>query len=171
MDFFLKRISFKRDKSIALSITDFTASNGNLRTYHWLVIAFYFLQCCNLEDLCDLGHFVLFDSLQPIDATCCRRCFHVCSLQWRHKGRDSLSNHQPHDCFLNRLSKKTSKVRVTGLCAGIHRWPVNSPHKCPVTRKVFPFDDVIIFGKCLGDYSAASHCRIWCWLLISAMKT
>ena len=26
----------------------------------------------------------------------------------------------------------------------IHRWPVNSPHKWPVTRKMFPFDDVII---------------------------
>ena len=24
----------------------------------------------------------------------------------------------------------------------IHRWPVNSPHKGPVTRKMFPFDDV-----------------------------
>ena len=44
-------------------------------------------------------------------------------LQWRHNGYDSVSNHQPHDCFLNRLfgrrSKKTSKLRVTGLCAGI----------------------------------------------------
>ena len=28
---------------------------------------------------------------------------------------------------------------------GIHRWPVNSPHKGPVTRKMFPFDDVIMF--------------------------
>ena len=27
---------------------------------------------------------------------------------------------------------------------GIHRWPVNSPHKVPVTRKMFPFDDVIM---------------------------
>ena len=27
---------------------------------------------------------------------------------------------------------------------GIHRWPVNSPHKRPVTRKMFPFDDVIM---------------------------
>ena len=26
----------------------------------------------------------------------------------------------------------------------IHRWPVNSPHIGPVTRKMFPFDDVII---------------------------
>ena len=27
---------------------------------------------------------------------------------------------------------------------GIHRWPVNSPHKRPVKRKMFPFDDVIM---------------------------
>ena len=27
---------------------------------------------------------------------------------------------------------------------GIHRWPMNSPHKWPVTRKMFPFDDVIM---------------------------
>ena len=44
------------------------------------------------------------------------------SLQWRHNGHDSVSNHQPHDCLFNRLfrrrSKKTSKLRVTGLCEG-----------------------------------------------------
>ena len=28
---------------------------------------------------------------------------------------------------------------------GIHRRPVNSPHKWPVTRKMFPFDDVIMY--------------------------
>ena len=27
---------------------------------------------------------------------------------------------------------------------GTHRWPVNSPNKGPVTRKMFPFDDVIM---------------------------
>ena len=27
---------------------------------------------------------------------------------------------------------------------GIHRWPVNSPHKWPITRKMLPFDDVIM---------------------------
>ena len=31
---------------------------------------------------------------------------------------------------------------------GIHRWPVNSPHKGPVTRKIFPFDDVIMHCQC-----------------------
>ena len=33
---------------------------------------------------------------------------------------------------------------------GIHRWPVNSPHKGPVTRKMFPFDDVIMVMTTLG---------------------
>ena len=35
---------------------------------------------------------------------------------------------------------------------GIHRGPVNSPHKWPVTRKMFPFDDVIMMfppGLCV----------------------
>ena len=44
------------------------------------------------------------------------------SLRWRHNELDGVSDHQSHDCLLNRLfgrrSKKTSKLRVTGLCAG-----------------------------------------------------
>ena len=44
------------------------------------------------------------------------------TLQWRHNERDGVSNRQPRHCLLNRLfrckSKKTSKVRVTGLCEG-----------------------------------------------------
>ena len=47
---------------------------------------------------------------------------HLYSLQWRHNEWDFVSNHQPHDCLLNRLfrcrSKKTSKLRITGLCEG-----------------------------------------------------
>ena len=71
------------------------------------------------------------------------------TLQWSHNGCDSVSNHQHHDCWLNRLfrrkSKKTSKLRVTGLCVrGIHRGPVNFTHTGPVTWKMFPFDDVIM---------------------------
>ena len=44
------------------------------------------------------------------------------SLQWRHNEHDGISNHQTHDCLLNRLfkrrSKKISKLCVTGLGAG-----------------------------------------------------
>ena len=46
----------------------------------------------------------------------------VITLRWRHNMNDVVSNHLSHHCLLNRLfgckSKKTSKFRVTGLCAG-----------------------------------------------------
>ena len=51
----------------------------------------------------------------------------VTSLRWQYNEHDSVSNHQPHDCLLNRLfghrSKKISKLRVTGLCEG-NSWVV-----------------------------------------------
>ena len=45
---------------------------------------------------------------------------------------------------------------------GIHRWPVNSPHKGPVTWKVFPFDDVIVIGS-FPIYITGDHwVNPWC---------
>ena len=93
-------------------------------------------------------------------------------LQWRHLDHDSVSNHQPHDCLLNRLfrrrSKKTSKLRVTGLCVGNSPGPVNSPHKGPVTRKMFPFDDVIMLQLYVdADYYRKSTSRSECSLTIT----
>ena len=45
-----------------------------------------------------------------------------CFICWRHNELDGVSKHQPHDCLHKRLfrrrSKKTSKLRVTGHCAG-----------------------------------------------------
>ena len=44
------------------------------------------------------------------------------ALQWRHNESGDVSNHRWHECLLNCLfrhrSKKTSKLRFTGLCAG-----------------------------------------------------
>ena len=66
----------------------------------------------------------------------------MATLQWRHNEPNGVSNHQRIDCLLNRLfrrrSKKTTKLCVTG------RYEGNSPHEGPVTRKMFPFDDVIM---------------------------
>ena len=41
---------------------------------------------------------------------------------------------------------------------GIHRSPVNSPHKWPVTQKMFPFDDVIM---CLSHTNLLHTCLGW----------
>ena len=47
---------------------------------------------------------------------------------------------------------------------GIHRGPVNSPHKWPVMRKMFPFDDVIMIGPSLQwdkiSVTLHTHCHI-----------
>ena len=70
------------------------------------------------------------------------------TLRWRHNGRDSVSNHQPRHCLLNRYSnadqRKQQSSASLAFVGGIHRGPVNCPHKWPVTRKMFPFDDVIM---------------------------
>ena len=70
------------------------------------------------------------------------------SLQWRHNGHDSVSNHQPHDCLLSRsfrrISKKTSKLRVTGLCTGNSPGTGEFPAQMASNAETFPFDDVII---------------------------
>ena len=69
------------------------------------------------------------------------------TFQWRNNGHDSVSNHQPHHCLLHHLfsrrSKKTSKLRVTGLCAWNSPGTGEFPAQLPVTQKMCPFDDVI----------------------------
>ena len=93
------------------------------------------------------------------------------TLQWRNNERDGVSNHRRLDCLLNRLfrcrSKKTSKL--TGLCEG------NSPAtgefpavtdefsaQKPVTRNMFPFDDVIMkTGNIdVGDECSSMKCEV-----------
>ena len=49
--------------------------------------------------------------------------------------------------FTKRRSKKTSKLRVTGLCEGNSQVICEFPAQGPVTRKIFPFDDVIMVLK------------------------
>ena len=69
-------------------------------------------------------------------------------LLWRHNGRDGVSNHQPHHCLLNRLfrgrSKKTSKLHVTGLCAGNSPVTGDFPAQRASNAEMFPFDGVIM---------------------------
>ena len=42
--------------------------------------------------------------------------------------------------------RKHQRPASLAFVRGIHRWPVNSPHKGPLTRKMFPFDDVIVIS-------------------------
>ena len=83
----------------------------------WILTACVFLMSNNGEK-CKYSCTFLWNNL-----TCKGVNIHILlSLRWRHNDHDSASNHQPRGCLLNRLfrrkSKKTSKLRVTDLCAG-----------------------------------------------------
>ena len=70
------------------------------------------------------------------------------SLQWPQNGRDSVSNHQPHDCLFNHLftrrSMKTLEPLVTGLCAGNSPGTGEFPAQMASNAKKFSFDGVIM---------------------------
>ena len=87
-------------------------------------------------------------------------------LQWRHNGCDAVLYHQSNDCLLNRWFKRRSKKKNRSSASlaivwGIYRWPVNSPHKWPVTQKMFPFDDAITCktsNKIIYLWTMWDHC-------------
>ena len=64
-------------------------------------------------------------------------------LQWRRNEHDDLWNHQPYDYVRSRLFNAQIKEKIKAVCHSAGS-PVNSPHKGPVTRNRFPFDDVIM---------------------------
>ena len=45
------------------------------------------------------------------------------------------------------VQRKHQSSASLAFVRGIHQWPVNSPHKRSVTRKMFPFDDFIVVSN------------------------
>ena len=118
------------------------------------------------------GHEVICNLINQYNLSPPPSCRVYASLQWRHNDHVDVSNHQPHGCLLNRLQtqiKENIKApRHWPLC-GEFTGAVNSPHKGPVTRKLFPFDDVVMLesGRIwlrswLAACSAPSHYRNQC---------
>ena len=77
------------------------------------------------------------------------------SLQWRHNESDGVSNIRCLVCLLNRLfegrSKKTQKLRVTGLCVGIS--PVTGEFP---TQKANNAEPLSIYKKITGKFYITS---------------
>ena len=107
-------------------------------------------------------------------------------LQWCYNVHDSVSNHRCDMAFIEPMHRNKPNItylsQITSLMIvysavysgedqrkhqsstslafvwGIHRWLVNFLHKCTVTRKMFPFDDVIML---LWYCSMGSHDTAW----------
>ena len=79
-------------------------------------------------------------------------------LPWRHNGCDGVSNHQPDDFCSTLYSGADKRKRQSSASLvfvwRIHRWPVNSSHKGPVTRQMFPFHDVTMEEFFSGNINA-----------------
>ena len=83
---------------------------------------------------------------------------HWITLRWRHNERDCVSNHKPHDFFYSAVYSGTDQRKYQSSASlafvrGIHRGPANSSHKGTVTRKILPFDDVIMHKQNLTAHS------------------
>ena len=105
------------------------------------------------------------------------------SLHWRHNDHDGVTNHQPQGCLLNHLfrrrSKKTSKLRVTGLCVGISPGPcfhlmtsscANKGQKSNVTwGSRHAFDLVLVCCSDAKDLSESLYKNINSTLLFRAL--
>ena len=69
------------------------------------------------------------------------------TLQRRHNERDDVSNHWRLDCSAvcsNADQRKHPSSVSLAFVKRIHRWLVDIPHKRPITRQMFPIDDVIM---------------------------
>ena len=128
-------------------------------------------QRCSLATGCGIK--LLITKIDPIVQLWIYKNFKT--LQWRHNGRDSVSNHQPHDCFLNRLfrhrSKKTSKLRVTGLCAGNTPEAGELPSQMASNAENVSIwwrqheDSYDVFANIRQSSDCSGHCALWSILL------
>ena len=85
-------------------------------------------------------------------------------LQWRHNECDDLT-FVYSTIYSYADQRKHQSFASLAFVRGIHRWPVNSPHKGQVTRKVFPFDDLIMpltqLVKTILYIAVVSEIRTW----------
>ena len=95
------------------------------------------------------------DELGPYKPITCVSISQSFSLQWRHNEGEGVSNHQSNDFFYSTVysgadQRKYQSPASLAFVRRIHRYPVNSPHIGPVTRQMFPFDDVTMWNSAQG---------------------
>ena len=93
---------------------------------------------------------LLWPRCQRVTRCAINKCPHKTNklIQWRLNEHDGASNRHL-DCLLNCLLRRRSERKYQSFMPlasvrGVHRWPVDSPPKGPATRKMFPFDDVVM---------------------------
>ena len=89
-------------------------------------------------------------------------------LQWRHNGCDAIASQITGVSIVCSVVCSDAEHRhyqssvSLAFMRMIHRWPVDSPRKGPVTRKMYPFDDVIMLPISAVGWSTWSYCNAPC---------
>ena len=99
----------------------------------------------------------------------CHRKIHAVTLplQWHYIERDVRLKTPVSRLFAQPLVQSGADQRnyessaLLACVRGIHRWPVDSPHKAPVTRNMFPFDNVIMAH---GPNCCSNYWNRLCWV-------
>ena len=121
---------------------------------HWL--ALIFVSCYFVLYVIHLIGYIHWSQFQSI------------ALQWRHNERHGVSNHQPHESLLRRFyrrrSKKTSMLRVTGLCEGNPPATTEFP-----AQRVSNVKNVSIWWRHHGLQKNAIDMVMYCFSLVMFM--
>ena len=93
----------------------------------------------------------------------------VATTLWRNS--DSITSYY-NDVIMRAMASQITSLTTVysaslAFVRGIRRWPVNSPHKGPVTRKMFPFDDIIMIHVFARYILTCKFCRCQTFLLDS----
>ena len=80
---------------------------------------------------------------------------------WRLKPPDSRLFTQAS--IQAQIKEKNQSSASLAFLRGIYRWPVNSPQKRSLTRKTFPFDDIIMGKRKRGSGESSSHVLFCRW--------
>ena len=143
------------------------ASATYMRQWTWL-LALVQIMACRLFGAKPLSKPILgYYQLDPYEQSSVKfpskyKTFHSLKCIWRHRLRNG--GHHYDDVIMTMLASQITSLTVVysivysgvnqrkhqssaslAFVREIHRGPVNFPHKWPVTRKMFPFDDVIMF--------------------------
>ena len=121
-----------------------------------IISAFSCILCNNVHVFCPFSYDKFDSWLECHSIVGSKQSLCPRALHWCHNQRHGVSNHQPNNCLFRRLfrriPKKTSKPRVTGLCAG------NSPvtGKFPAER-ASNAENVPIWWR-HHEWQMRSHC-------------
>ena len=136
---------------------------------HFIWVRVLALQEITFEDTSKLRYMNSIDN--PVSENAIKI---ITSLQWRHNECDGVPNYQPHDCLLKllfrRRSKKTSKLRVIGLCEENSTATGEFPAQRASNAEIFPIDDVIMtFLSVCRSYKAYSI-AILLWNIVNGQQ-